>query len=131
MKHIQIASLKKRLLSSLIDLGLIVGLFCLFYFTTFTKIVSAVQNYPHLNEVIKEEKLKSKLYLEKDGKIISFLQDDDKAGEDKLAAPTKDFYVNYLTIKDEEDKVEYIAMKGSRICYACFIRQIGTRRCLL
>lgn len=103
MKHIQIASIKKRLLSSLIDLTLIAGLFCLFYFLVFTKAVASVQNYDHLNQVITMEKLKSNLYFIKDNKVISYLQDDHKAGEDKLSEPTKLFYTQYIKHNDGEN----------------------------
>lgn len=101
MKHIQIASLKRRLLSSLIDLTLVAGLFCLFYFCVFTKAVSAVQNYNHLNEVVNEEKLNSGLYIDKEGKIISLTENNPQAGEDELKTPVHDFYVSYLHNKDE------------------------------
>lgn len=104
MKHIQIASLKKRLLSSLIDLTIIAGLFCLFYFCVFTKVVSNVQHYDHLNEVIKEEQFNSHLYLkDKDGNPISILVNNPKAGEDELAEPVKEFYTTYIRHEDGED----------------------------
>ncbi|MCQ2795583.1 MAG: RDD family protein [Bacilli bacterium] len=101
MKHIQIASLKKRLLSSLIDLTLVVGLFCLFYFCVFTKAVSSVQNYDHLNEVINEEKIDSNLFISKDNKIISLFDDNPKAGEAELEPPIHNFYIDYLHNKDQ------------------------------
>lgn len=105
MKHIQIASIKKRLLSSLIDLTLFVGLFCLFYFLVFTKAVASVQNYDHLNQIITQQKLESKLYFTKDNKVISYLQDNHKAGEDKLSEPTKLFYTEYIKHNDGEDPI--------------------------
>lgn len=104
MKHIQIASLKKRLLSSLIDLSLIAGLFCLFYFCVFTKVVANVQHYDHLNEVIKEEQIKSNLYLlDKDNNPISILVNNPKANEDDLKDHVKDFYTAYIRHEDGED----------------------------
>lgn len=103
MKHIQIASLKKRLLSSLIDLTIIAGLFCLFYFCVFTKVVASVQNYNHLNDVINEERIKSDLYVEKDNKLITILQNNPKAGEDDLKEHVKYFYTNYIRHEDGED----------------------------
>lgn len=102
MKHIQIASLKKRLLSSLIDLTIIAGLFCLFYFCVFTKVVASVQNYNHLNEVINAERVSSGLYIEKDNKLITILQDNPKAGETELKDPTRKFYTDYINPKDTE-----------------------------
>ena len=98
MKHIQIASLKKRLLSSLIDLTLIAGLFCLFYFCVFTKVVASVQHYDHLNEVINEEKNDSGLYVNN----VSLLEKNPHAGETDLAIPIKTFYTDYMHTKDEK-----------------------------
>ena len=99
MKHIQIASLKKRLLSSLIDLTLIAGLFCLFYFCVFTKVVASVQHYDHLNEVITSERINSHLYNENG---ISLLEEKPGAGETELKDPIEYFYQTYLNTKDEK-----------------------------
>ncbi len=96
MKHIQIASLKKRLLSSLIDLTIVAGLFCLFYFCVFTKVVSIVQHYDQLNEVIKEEERNSGLYVEVEGKVITLTENNPTAGENELEEPVKDFYLTYM-----------------------------------
>lgn len=98
MKHIQIASLKKRLLSSLIDLTLIAGLFCLFYFCVFTKVVASVQHYDYLNEVIKEERTGSHLYVNG----VTILEKNPNAGETELKEPTEYFYQTYLNAKDSK-----------------------------
>lgn len=103
MKRLQIPTIGKRILSALIDLAIISGLTCLFYFCVFSKVVSIVQDYKSTNEHIDLEKMKSKLYVYKDGRTISILENNSKAGEKEIAEPLKDFYVNYYKVKDETD----------------------------
>lgn len=98
MKHIQIASLKKRLLSSLIDLALIAGITCLFYFCVFSKVVANVQHFDTLNETIRNEQANSHLY-QNDKTIIENIPN---AGENELKEPIEQFYADYLHQKDEK-----------------------------
>ncbi|MCQ2792623.1 MAG: RDD family protein [Bacilli bacterium] len=103
MKRIQVASIAQRILSSLIDLALIAGITCLFYFCVFGKAVSSVQHFDTLRQqIINEEKI-SYLYTNlEDDTPKTYLEVNPKAGEETLAKPVHDFYVEYLQKKDQK-----------------------------
>lgn len=105
MKRIQIASKSKRILSSLIDLSIIAGLFCLFYFLVFYKAVSAVQHFDNQNEVIKQERIKTGLYCD-DG-VTTILAKDKDIPYTKLRDSIKYYYTDYLYNKSDKSKITY------------------------
>lgn len=109
MKRIQIASTGKRILSGLIDLALMVGLTCLFYFCVFTKVVASVQHYDEANEVIKEQQLASHLYEEKDGKLVFYLDNHQAAKSGDIENVCTYFYTTYLKSVMPEKKGYYDA----------------------
>lgn len=118
MKRIQIASLSRRLISSFIDLAIIAGITCLFYFCVFEKAVANIQHFDELNQKIKTEQLNSKLYIEKDGKVITVLLNDisiqketDMTKLNNFHEIIHHFYTDYLRnktiIKSPDDKITH------------------------
>lgn len=116
MKRIQIASLSRRLISAFIDTAIIAGITCLFYFCVFGKIVANVQHFDEINNKIKSAQLASKLYVEKDGKVITILASDPSIQKEenlnKLdnfhTQVVEQFYLDYLRNKmSKPDEITY------------------------
>ncbi|MCQ2794043.1 MAG: RDD family protein [Bacilli bacterium] len=105
MKYIQIASLEKRLLSSLIDLALLVGLTCLFYFFGFSQAVASVQHFDTRQAEINQACLDSHLYVEQGDKIITYTEAKPDATSDMIEKEAVEpFYTIYLkTVMPEKE----------------------------
>jgi len=105
MKRIQIASKGRRIASSLIDLAIIAGLFCLSYFFIFYKAVSAVQHFDNQNQIIKEERIKSGLFIEDGTKTI--LQNNPNISYQELDKACYKYYCDYLYELSDKSKELY------------------------
>jgi len=100
MKRIQVASKGKRILSSLIDVAIIGGLFALSYFFIFYKAVAAVQNFDKHNQIILSERKQTHLYMD-DG-VTTKLVNNPKMTYDEIDNEVKQYYTDYLFNKNNK-----------------------------
>lgn len=102
MKRIQVASKGKRVLSSLIDLLIIGGLFALSYFFIFYKAVAAAQNFSYHNQIILSERRHTHLYSD-DGTTTLLVANPNMSHSD-INSAVENYYTEYLYNKVDISK---------------------------
>lgn len=108
MKRIQIASIGKRIVAALIDLALISGLTCLFYYCVFYKIAASIHHFDEIQENVNQEFINSGLYAKNEkGEIVSYTILHPDASVDEIHDVVKNFYVDYLNKNTEHDEKTY------------------------
>ncbi|MCQ2753220.1 MAG: RDD family protein [Bacilli bacterium] len=97
MKYVQIASVGKRLTATIIDLALLAGLTCLFYFCGFSQAVASVQHFDTRQAEINQACIDSHLYVKSGDQIITYTEaNPDAKSEEIEKEAVEPFYTDYL-----------------------------------